>query len=160
MTESPLGSCVVYEKTAGTNRPMTARMSSAALDAAIFALNDWVPKRKPPASAAAPVTSSRFPIDRPGQRRLDDLEEPGLEREERDDELGDVAEGRVEDPADLRPGERSQPLGGRTDDPREPEDRGRRRGEHERLVRLQAELQEDRQQAEADRAQQHDPGHG
>ena len=62
MTESPLGSCVVYEKTAGTNRPMTARMSSAALDAAIFALNDWVPKRKPPASAAAPVTSSRFPM--------------------------------------------------------------------------------------------------
>ena len=54
---------------------------------------------------------------------LTTVDEPGLQGEERDDQLGDVAERRVEDAADLRPGERAEPLGGEADDPGEAEDR-------------------------------------
>ena len=72
--------------------------------------------------------------DRAGQRRLHDLDQAGLQREERDDQLGDVAERGVEDPADLRAGQRPEPLGGQPDDPGEPEDRGRRHDEDHGLV--------------------------
>ena len=48
---------------------------------------------------------------------------PACESEERDDQLGDVAERRVEDAADLRPGDRAEPLGRQADDPGEAEDR-------------------------------------
>jgi hypothetical protein len=49
--------------------------------------------------------------DRADDRRLDDLLQPGVQREERDDELGEVAEGDVEEAADARAGARGELLG-------------------------------------------------
>ncbi len=57
---------------------------------------------RPPTSTLAPRTSSRLPMIEPVSDRLDDVDQAGLQREERDDQLGDVAERRVEDAADLR----------------------------------------------------------
>ena len=71
----------------------------------------------------------------PVRLRLDDVDQAGLEREERDDQLGDVAERRVEDAADLRPGDRAEPLRGLADQPGEPEDRERRQAEDDASAR-------------------------
>ena len=95
--------------------------------------------------------------DRAGDRRLDDLDQAGLEREERDDQLGDVAERRVEDAADLRPGERPEALGRQADDPGQPEDRRRRRRRRERRVGVEAEVEDDRGDADDDGADERDP---
>ncbi len=56
---------------------------------------------------------------------LTTVSRPGLQGEEGDDQLGDVAERRVEDAADLRAGERAETLGREADDPRQPQDRDR-----------------------------------
>ena len=101
--------------------------------------------RRPPIRTLSAQDQQQVADDRAGQRRLDDLDQAGLEGEERDDQLGDVAERRVEDAADLRPGERAEPLGRQADDPGEPEDRRRRHDEQERLVGVQAEVEDDRQ---------------
>ena len=95
------------------------------------ALNVWIPWRSPPTRTLAPRTSSRLPMIEPGDRGLDDVDEAGLEGEERDDQLGDVAERRVEDAADLGPGHRAEALRGETDDPGEAEDGDRRDDEHD-----------------------------
>ena len=71
---------------------------------------------------AGPEHEQQVADDRAGERRLDDLDEAGLQREEGDDQLGDVAEGRVEDAADLRPGQRPEALRREADGPGQPED--------------------------------------
>ena len=73
---------------------------------------------------ARPEDQQQVPDDRAGQRRLDDLDQAGLEREERDDQLGDVAEGRVEDAR--RPAARSATPAARSRDRRPRPDRGSR----------------------------------
>ena len=76
---------------------------------------------------AGPEHEQQVADDRAGERRLHDLDEAGLQREEGDDQLGDVAEGRVEDAADLRPGQRPEALRGKADGPGQPEDPDRQR---------------------------------
>ena len=90
--------------------------------------------------------------DRAGERRLDDLDQPGLQGEERDDQLGDVAERRVEDAADLRAGQRAEPLGREADDP------GQARGSRPPTtmkrtvaVGVQPEVEDDRNDADGER---------
>ena len=83
----------------------------------------------------------------PGQRRLDHLDQAGLQSEERDDQLGDVAERRVEDAADLGPGQRPEPLGREADHPGQPQDRRRGHDEDDRRVRVQPEVEHDRDDA-------------
>ena len=132
--EPTVASLVVSAKIAGTNNPISASVSSAALADASFELKVWVPWRRPPIRTLAPRTSKQVADDRARQRRLDDFDEAGLEGEEGDDELGDVAERRVEDPADLRACERPESLRGQPDDPRQTEDRGCRHDEQHRLI--------------------------
>ncbi len=82
--------------------------------------------------------------DRPGQRGLDDLDETGLQGEERDDQLGDVPERGIEDAADLRAGQGAQPLRRQAHDPRKAEDRGGRQHEQDGRVGVEAEVEDDR----------------
>ena len=81
---------------------------------------------------------------------------PALEGEERDDQLGDVAERGVEDAADLRAGQRPEPFGREADDPGETEDGRRREHEQDRLVGVQPEVEDDRDDAQGDRPDQED----
>ncbi len=63
------------------------------------------------------------------ERATHDLGQPIVHREQRDDELGRVAEGRVEEAADTGARVLCSVLGGLADDPRERDERDR--GEHE-----------------------------
>ena len=65
MIEPTVASLVVSAKIAGTNRPMSASVSSAAFAEASFELNVWVPWRRPPSRTLAPRTSSRLPMIEP-----------------------------------------------------------------------------------------------
>ena len=69
--------------------------------------------------------------DRAGDRGLHHFDQPGLEREDADDELGRVAEGRIEKPADDGRRSRRQFLGGLADEPCQRHD-GQRRKEKDR----------------------------
>ena len=86
--------------------------------------------------------------DRSSQGRLDDFDQAGLERKEGDDQLGDVAKGRVQDAADLRAGQRAEPLGRQADHPGQPEDGRRRHEEQERRIGVQAEVEHDGRDAD------------
>ena len=55
--------------------------------------------------------------DRAGDGGLDQLEQAALDGEQGDDQLGCVAEGGVDQPADLGAGVRGQPLGAVADQP-------------------------------------------
>ena len=86
----------------------------------------------------------QVPDDRAGERRLHDLDEPGLEGEEGDDQLGDVAERGVEDAAHLGSRQRAETLGGQADEPGEPEDRDGRDDEDEGRVGPEPPVEHDR----------------
>jgi hypothetical protein len=60
------------------------------------------PMPQPADQHARPEHEQQVPDDRAGQRRLDDLDQAFAQREERDDQLGDIAERGIEDAADLR----------------------------------------------------------
>ena len=75
----------------------TASMRSVAIIRGV-----WPPKRstpclQPPARKARPRTRSAFERIEPIERGLDDGDEPGLEREDADEELGQVADRRLDD---------------------------------------------------------------
>ena len=70
-----------------------------------------------------PNTSSRFEITRAGERAAHDLRQPGVDREERDDQLGRVAEARVEEAADAGARVLGCVLGRLADQPRERDER-------------------------------------
>jgi hypothetical protein len=146
----------VNAKIAGTNRPMRARTRSAALETAILALKVWTPFRNPPTRTAAPITSSRLPMIEPVSEAWTTSIRPRWRGEERDDQLGDVAERRVEDAADLGAGQRPEPLGGEAHDPGETEDGRRREHEQDRLVGVQPEVEDDRGDAQDDRPDEED----
>ena len=105
---------------------------------------------------ACPHDEQQVADDRARQRGLDDVDESGLQGEERDDQLGDVAERRVEDAADLRAGDRPQPFRRETHDPGKTEDRRGRQHEEERRVGMEAEVEDDGQDAHGDRREQND----
>ena len=69
--------------------------------------------------------------DATGQRAAHDLRQPVVDGEERDDQLGRVAEGRVEEAADSRARVVGRVLGRLADQPGERDERERR--EHEEL---------------------------
>ena len=73
--------------------------------------------------------------DRPDERGLDDDDQPGLEREERDEQLGQVAEGRLEDAGLARAEPVAELVGARADDPGEPGEGDRRDDEDRRVGR-------------------------
>src|SRR5438309_11069150 len=110
---------------------------------------------------AEPEDEQKFADDRAGQGRLDDFGQPGLEREERDDQLGDIAERRVQDAAELRACDRSKPLRGEADDPGQAEDRRCRKNKDERLIRASREhLEDDRRETQQEGRDDRDPDRG
>ena len=92
--------------------------------------------------------------------RLHHGEEPGLEGEEGDDQLGDVAERRVEDAAHLRAGDGAKALRGEAHDPGEAQDGHRGEHEHRRALHVGAKLERDRGDREGERHQEGDPARG
>ena len=138
----PSLSLLVRARTAGTNRPIAASTSSAAFEPAIFGAERLRAVLQPADEDAQAEDEQEVADDRAGQAALTTSIRPGLQREERDDQLGDVAERGVEDAADLRPGDRAEPLGGLSDQPGEPEDRDR--GEPKRRVGVEPEVEHDR----------------
>ena len=110
--------------TAGTNSPMTASTSIVASMPAILRREPLVPVAQAAEQQAGAQHQQQVADDRPGERRLDHLDLARGQREERDDELRDVAERRVEDAADLGPGEPAQALRGDAHDIGETQDAG------------------------------------
>ncbi len=85
------------------------------------------------------------------ERAADDLRETVVHRDQRDDELGRVAERRVEEAADPRPGVLGGVLRRLADQPRERDERERREHELERLRRMHEVVQRDRERRERER---------
>ena len=122
--------------------------------------NRWWPCRSPPKQHAGAQHQQQVADDRPGDRRLDDLELPGGEREERDDELRDIAEGGVEHTAHLGTGERPETLRRGAHDIGEAQDP--RGADHEdgRALDPDHPLQDDRHGAHDERPDEHGTTHG
>ncbi len=74
-----------------------------------------------------------LPRIEPCDRCPGDVELTGSDREDGDDQLGSIAEGRVQNPADPWPRTLAQLLGGDADDPGE-SDQGQRGGDEEDRV--------------------------
>ena len=79
------------------------------------------------------------------ERAADDLGQPLVHRDQRDDELGRVAERRVEEASDSRAGVLRGVFGGLADQPRERDQRKRGENELERLRRMDEVVQRDRE---------------
>ncbi len=73
------------------------------------------------------------PDDRAGERAADDFRQPLVDRDQGDDQLRRVAEGRVEEPADPRARVLGRVLGRLSDQPGE-RNQGQRREDEERRV--------------------------
>jgi len=94
-----------------------------------------------------PEHEQQVPEDRPGQRRLHDLDAVVEDQEDRDDQLGHVAERRVDQPADARPGVQGKLLRRAADQSRQRKD-GRGRGQEYRQVGATGDLERDRDRHE------------
>ena len=88
------------------------------------------------------------------QRAADDLGEPLVDGDERDDQLGRVAERRVEEAADPRARVLRGVLGRLPDQPRERDERERREEELERLRRVDEVVERDRDRRERERCEE------
>ena len=89
--------------------------------------------------------------DAPRQRAAHDLEEPVVDREEGDDQLGRVPEGRVEEAADARARVLGGVLGRLADQPGERDERDRCEDEERDFVGIDREPDDDRERREAER---------
>ena len=108
----------------------------------------------PPATSEAPRTRRRLPIDASRQGPAHDVGQPVVDRDQSDDELGRVAEGRVEEAADTR----ARVLGGMlrrlADQPRQRDQRNRSEDELDRLGRMHRVVQCDRDRRERERREE------
>ena len=86
-------------KAAGRTSAMAASVSMVAWERAPAGLKLCSRWRTPPASMAAPSTKQDIADDRAGNRGFHHIVQSGMQRDERDDELGRIAECRVEKPA-------------------------------------------------------------
>ena len=73
--------------------------------------------------------------DRAGDRCLDEIDEPGAQREDRDDELREIPERRVDESTERGTGVRGELLGGGAQQARERNDRDRARARRRRSAR-------------------------
>ena len=94
------------------------------------------------------------------ERAADDLRQPLVHRDQRDDELGRVSEGRVEEASDAR----ARVLGGvlrcLADQPGERNQRKRGENELERLRRMHEVVQRNRERRERQEREEELPDHG
>ena len=88
------------------------------------------------------------------QRAAHDLRQPLVDRDQRDDQLGRVAEGRVQEPADTRPRVVGSVLGRLADQPCERDERDRRQRELGRVVEHVRVVESDGERSEKKRRPQ------
>ena len=112
---------------AGISRPVTASASEVACTEADARVECLLLVLQPAQEERQPEDQQEVPEDRAGERCLHDLDLVVQDQEDRDDQLGDVAERGVDQPADPRPGVQRELFGGTPDQPGERQDRGRRR---------------------------------
>ncbi len=117
--------------TAGTTSPIALRSSIVLPRPAAVRLKRWTGCFNPPTSAARAEDEQHVADDRPGERCLDQVDVALAQCQRADDQLGGVAERRVEQAADPAAEAASQRLGGPPDRRRERQDRGDRDEEHE-----------------------------
>ena len=115
---------------------------------------------RPPKSSENPSTSRRLPITEPRERAADDLGQALVHGQQRDDQLGRVAEGGVEEAADAR----ARVLGGvlrrLADQPRQRDERECGEDELDRLVEVERVVDQDDDRRERDRGEEHAANHG
>ena len=150
-------SLVVNAKTAGTNKPDQARTSSAALEPAIFGLNDWLPCRRPPNRTLAPITSSRFPMIDPVSDALTTSMRPACRAKNAMISSAMLPNVALRIPPTCGPVRATEPLGRQADDPRETEDGRRGHHEEQRRVGVETEVQDDGRDADHRRGDDHEP---
>ena len=104
-----------------------------------------------PTTIAAAEHEQRGRDDRAGDRAANDVRQAAADREERDDQLGRVAEARVQEAADAGARVLGDVLGRLTDQERERHER--RRGEHEagRAADAEREMGDERDRGERER---------
>ena len=113
-----------------------------------------------PRSEGGPEHEQDVRGDAPGQRAAHDVRQPLVDREQRDDQLGRVPEGRVEEPADSGSGVLAGVLGRLSDQPRERDERERREHEQHDLARSDDPVEEEDDRREGERGPQEVPRHG
>src|SRR5512132_3275892 len=97
--------------------------------------------------------------DASGQRAADDLGQPLVDRQQRDDQLGRVAEGRVQEPADARAGVVGRVLRRLADQPGERDERKCRQDEQLDVAEIEQVIRGDRDGREAEGAPEDLPRH-
>ena len=90
---------------------------------------------EPPGEHRCPQAEQEVADDRAGDRRLDDVDQPLLEGEQADDDLGGVAERGVQQAPAVGPSVLGQRLGGVPHQARQRRDRQRRRREDQDRIR-------------------------
>ena len=93
-----------------------------------------MPDLDPPGDHRGTQAEQEIAHDRAGERRLDDIDQPPMQGEQRDDDLGGVAQGRVQQAPQGRPERLRQGLGRIAHQPGERYDRQRRGEEHQDRV--------------------------
>ena len=97
--------------------------------------------------------------DAPRQRAAHDLGQPLVDREQRDDQLRRVAEGRVQESADARAGVMRGVLGRLADQPGERDERERGEDEQLDVAEIEQEIRGDRDGREGEGAPEDLPRH-
>ena len=101
-----------------------------------------------------------IPDHAPRERAAHDLGEAVVHRDQRDDQLRSVAEGRVQEPADARTRVLGGVLGRLADQPGQRDEGERCEDELERLRRMHEVVQRDRDRPERERGEEDLPNHG
>ena len=114
---------------------------------------------RPPKRNEKPSTSSRFPTTEPVSEPRTTSKSIAFTAKQRDDQLGRVAEGRVQEAADAWPRVLGRMLGRLADQPGERDQRGRREHELERLRRSRSVVHEDHDRRERDGGEQEAADH-
>ena len=137
-----------YAKVAGMIRPIVARIS----EAAFMPTTSWsyccTPFLMPPTSNDAAEHEQQVADDRSGDRGVDDRDLAVEDQEGGDDDLADVADRRVHDPADPRAGRDAQLLRGVAQEEGERQDRDRGDPERERRLGVEDAQSEGRDRAD------------
>ena len=139
----------VVSRSAGAISPVAATRRSTPFIEAATREKVCTPCRQPPTNMQRPRTRSVLPSTLPGNRGAHDLQQARLEREARDHQFRDVAEGGIEDAGDARPGGRAEFVRRHADAVGEDGERAAADREDEH-IRQPERPPEDRQQREHD----------
>ena len=142
---------------AGTKSPIRASTSSAAFAPAIFSLNVWVPWRRPPTRTLAPMTSSRLPMIEPVSDALTTSMRPACRAKNAMISSAMLPNVALRMPPTCGPVIAPSRSVERPTTQARPRIAGGRQHEEERRVGMEAEVEDDGQDAHRDGREQDDP---